>query len=108
MAERHTEPGDLFTFEERWIKMQERFNEVLPSMPIYTNIYFDFHTDWLQNYYPNAEYSWPMAIMYAFYAEPEPQPEEEEILAEGDEFAEGEEVFFDDGDSGGGEVFFDD
>lgn len=105
---RHTEPGDLFTFEERWIKMQERFNEVLPSMPIYTNIYFDFHTDWLQNYYPNAEYSWPMAIMYAFYAEPEPQPEEEEILAEGDEFAEGEEVFFDDGDSGGGEVFFDD
>lgn len=116
---RHTEPGDLYNFEERWIRMQERFNEVLPSMPIYTNIYFDFHTNWLQNYYPNAEYSWPMAIMYAFYAEPEPERPEDEVLTEDEEFADdtfvdgGEEIFFDDGGEevftgDGGEVFFGD
>lgn len=100
---RHTDPGDLFTFEERWIKMQERYNEVLPTMPIYTNIYFDFHTDWLQNYFPNAEYSWPMAILYAFYAEPEEPEEEEEEFGGGDEFFDDGEESFEDG----GEFFED-
>ena len=67
---RATEPGDLLTFLRRWQKMQERFNELLPTMPIYSNIYFDFHTDRLQNYYANAEYSWPVAILYAYLGEP--------------------------------------
>ena len=67
---RSTEPGDMLTFEQRWLKMQERYNEILPTMPIYGNVYFDFHSDWLQNYRPNAEYSWPVAILYAFYGEP--------------------------------------
>ena len=82
---RSTEPGDLLTFEQRWLKMQERYNEILPTMPIYGNVYFDFHTDWLQNYRPNAEYSWPVAILYAFYGEPIVE-EEEEDLEEEDEF----------------------
>ncbi len=78
---RSTEPGDLLTFVQRWISMQERYNEILPTMPIYSNVYFDFHTDWLQNYYPNAEYSWPVALLYAFYGEPpvEAEPAAEEI-----------------------------
>ena len=63
---RSTEPGDLLTFEQRWLAMQQRYNEILPTMPIYGNNYFDFHTDRLQNYYPNAEYSWPAALLYAF------------------------------------------
>ena len=98
---RHTEPGDLLTFEERWVRMQERYNEVLPTMPIYTNIYFDFHTDWLQNYYPNAEYSWPAAILYAFYdlpwIEAEEVLDEDGMLLDGDIMLEDGE-FFDDGD----------
>ena len=66
---RITEPGDLDTFLKRWIRMQERFNEVLPTMPIYSNIYYDFHTSRLQNYHADAEYSWPVAILYAYYGE---------------------------------------
>lgn len=80
---RKTEPGELLTFLERWIRMQERYNEVLPSMPIYSNIYFDFHTDRLQNYYPNAEYSWPMAILNAFYGEPAAEEEPEPVNGNG-------------------------
>ncbi len=85
---RSTEPGDLLTFEQRWLEMQKRYNEILPTMPIYGNVYFDFHTDWLQNYRPNAEYSWPVAILYAFYGEP--VAEEEELSDLTDE----EDLFF--------------
>ena len=83
---RRTQPGDLLTFLQRWLKMQERFNEILPTMPIYSNIYFDFHTAELQNYHANAEYSWPVAILYSYLGEPMELPGAEE----GDEF-------FDDG-----------
>ena len=86
-----TEPGDLLTYEQRWLAFQQRFNEVLPTMPIYSNIYFDFHTDWLHNYYPNAEFNWPVALIYSYVAEPE--VEEEEPTEEGEETEDGD-VFF--------------
>ena len=85
---RSTTPGDALTFVNRWIEMQQRYNELLPTMPIYSNVYFDFHTDWLQNYYPNAEYSWPVAILYAFYGEPVVEEVDDEIDSDM------EEVFF--------------
>ncbi|MEG1194582.1 MAG: ABC transporter substrate-binding protein [Clostridia bacterium] len=71
-----TEPMDFLGYEKKWLNFQKRFNELLPTMPIYTNIYFDFHTDWLQNYSPNSQYSWPVAILYAYYAEPAAPPEQ--------------------------------
>ena len=63
---RSTAPGDLLTFEQHWLAMQVRYNELLPTMPIYSNVYFDFHTDRLQNYQPSEASSWPSAILYAF------------------------------------------
>lgn len=65
-----TEPKDYLAFEKNWLAFQERFNEVLPTLPLYSNVYFDFHTDWLQNYAPNNYNSWPAAILYAYYAQP--------------------------------------
>jgi hypothetical protein len=54
-------------------------------MPIYSNIYYDFHTDWLQNYAPSAYYSWPVAILYAYYAEPVAAVEVPQEVIEGGE-----------------------
>ena len=68
---RVTYPGQYLTYEENWLAFIERFNQVLPTLPIYSNIYFDFFTEWLQNYEPGVYYSWPVAILYAYYAEPE-------------------------------------
>ena len=62
---RNTEPGDLLQFEKRWVKMQERINLVLPTLPIYSNYYYDFHIAELQNYNADFEYSWPVALLYA-------------------------------------------
>ena len=39
-------------------------------MPIYSNVYLDFHTNWLQNYYAGSEVNWPEAVLYAYIAEP--------------------------------------
>ena len=65
-----TAPMDFLTYEQNWLAFQERFNELLPTLPLYSNVYFDFHTDWLQNYAPNTYSGWPAAILYAYYAEP--------------------------------------
>ena len=70
-----TEPMDFLTYESNWVAFQERYNEVLPTLPLYSNVYFDFHTDWLQNYVPNTYSSWPATILYAFYAPPAAQDE---------------------------------
>lgn len=85
LAMRATEPGDYLTYEQKWLDFITRFNEVLPTMPIYSNIYYDFHTDWLQNYAPSAYYSWPVAILYAYYAEPVAAVEVPQEVIEGGE-----------------------
>ena len=61
-----TEPMDLLTYEKNWLAFQQRFNELLPTLPLYSNVYFDFHIDSLQNYQPNAYASWADAILYAY------------------------------------------
>lgn len=68
-----TEPMDLVGYMHRWIAFQQRYNELLPTLPIYSNVYFDFHTDRLQNYYINTYTGWPSAILYAYLDDPAAQ-----------------------------------
>lgn len=74
-----TEPLDVLTFEQRWIKFQERFNELLPTIPLYSNMYFDFFFDSLHGYDPDAEANWPRAILHSWIAEPDRTEGEFEI-----------------------------
>ena len=76
-AMRHTEPGDVLTYMQTWIRFQERFNETLPMLPVYSNIYFDFHTPYLRNYNAASSSSWAEAIVGAYLSEEEPEPEAE-------------------------------
>lgn len=66
---RETEPGDDEAYTERWLAVVKRFSDVLPTLPIYSNIYYDFFTSDLMGYQPNAHWSWPSAIIYAYFAE---------------------------------------
>ncbi len=77
---RKTEPGDLYTYVEKWIEFQERYNEVLPTIPVYSNIYFDFFSPMLQNYYITGQVTWSQAILLAYWGE----AEEEAFGADGD------------------------
>ena len=73
---RTTEPGDALTYMQNWIHFQERFNEVLPMIPVYSNIYFDFYTHVLRNYNIAANTTWGQAIVPAYMSDIEPELEE--------------------------------
>jgi hypothetical protein len=83
---RRTEPGDVFEYVSKWVAFQERYNEVLPTIPIYSNIYFDFFNQYLQNYYITGQVTWSQAILPSYFAleSYETVPEEETTEEEGE------------------------
>lgn len=68
----HTQPGEILEYCKKWIRFQERFNETLPMLPVYANVYFDFYTGLLRDYDIEANVSWGQAILGAYLS-----PEEE-------------------------------
>ena len=70
---RKTDPADVYGYVSKWITFQERYNEVLPAIPIYSNIYFDFYTPYLRNYNITAHVTWSQAILEAWLGD---EPEE--------------------------------
>ena len=91
---RKTEPGDVYSYVSKWISFQERYNEVLPAIPLYSNIYFDFYTSQLQNYVITAHVTWTQAILEAYFGEDAVEDEAE--MEEGAEEDDGEAFSFDD------------
>ena len=79
---RKTEPGAVYEYVTKWIKFQERYNEVLPCIPIYSNIYFDFFTGMLQNYHITAHVTWTQAILESYFGEPAEQEAGEDDFGE--------------------------
>ena len=90
---RRTEPENTLEYCQKWVAFQERFAEVLPAIPIYSNVYFDFYTDTLHDYNVSAQLTWAQAIVGAYLGDadvPEGTPVEPEMeLLEPD--VEGEE-----------------
>jgi ABC-type transport system substrate-binding protein len=73
---RRTDPMDVFGYVSKWVSFQERYNEVLPTIPVYSNIYYDFYTDQLQNYFITGQVTWSQAILLAYFGDPSQLPEE--------------------------------
>ncbi len=71
---RRTEPNDRDSYQEKWLAFQRYWVKVLPTAPLYTNIYFDFYRTDLQQYRPNSNWSWGNAILYAYLGEPQADP----------------------------------
>lgn len=63
---RETEPGDLLGYVQKWYAFQQYWNEKLPMLPLYSNVYFDFFIPELQGYLPSSQMSWATAILYAY------------------------------------------
>ena len=82
-----TEPGDLLSYVKKWIAFLERFAETEPMIPVYSNVYYDFYPDVLQEYIINSNITWSAAIVPAYLSDPPEEPEEEaeEGLEEGTE-----------------------
>ncbi len=87
---RRTEPGDMLTYMKKWVAFEERFQEVVPCIPVYSNVYFDFYPRVLQNYNISSSVSWGQAIVDAWLGDP---PALMESGVEGaEELADGEVV----------------
>ena len=80
-----TEPGDLLTYVKKWVAFLERFAETEPMIPVYSNVYYDFYPDVLQEYIITTNITWSEAIVPAYLSDPPEEPEEEveEGLEEG-------------------------
>ena len=65
VAMRQTEPGDLLGYCRNWLAFQQRWVEVLPAIPVYSNTYYDFYTASLKDYNIAANTSWAQAIVSA-------------------------------------------
>ncbi len=88
VAMRRTEPEKVLEYCQEWIAFEERFAEVLPVIPVYSNVYFDFYPKVLHNYNISSHVSWGQAIVEAYLSdvadEPETEAETELELAEGE------------------------
>ena len=87
VAMRHTESGEILTYVKHWMEFQTRFSEVLPMIPLYSNVYFDFYPRVLHNYNITTNVSWANAIVGSYMDDVE-FLEDEEVL-EGDLLEEG-------------------
>jgi ABC-type transport system substrate-binding protein len=100
-----TEPQDVLGFMKKWIHFQEEFSDMLPIIPVYSNIYFDFYISQLQNYDILPKVTWGDAIVGATLGPVgAPEGEEDEYELEDD----GDFEFEDEDELGEGEFFFDD
>ena len=68
-----TDPGDLLTYCQKWVKFLQVFAEDVPMIPVYSNVYFDYYPDVLQNYEIASNITWSQAIVPSYLSDP---PEE--------------------------------
>ena len=59
------EPGDDKAFLEVWKDFVKRWNEVLPELPLSSNIYITVFPDWLEGYNEYTYWDFDKAILYA-------------------------------------------
>ena len=48
-----------------WQKFMDRWNELLPDVPLYSNIYYTVFPDWLQGYDQSSYWDFSQAVLYA-------------------------------------------
>lgn len=62
-------PEDRDGFVEDWVEFIVHWNDLLPSLPLYSNVLHDFHTDSLQNWNMSSLVRVDQAIRYAYIAD---------------------------------------
>jgi peptide/nickel transport system substrate-binding protein len=63
------DPSDKTTFESKFVSFIERWNYLLPDLPLYSNTYHDFYNAKLKNYNPNGIWDMSYALMKAYVEE---------------------------------------
>ena len=77
-----TDPNDIAGFMRKWVALQKKISETLPLLPVYSNVYYDYYPDVLQDYAINSYITWSEAIVPAYLSDPPEAAEEEETEEE--------------------------
>lgn len=66
VAMNQTEEGDDEAYGANWVKFMQKWNDLMPEIPLYSNDYHDFYTTRLHDYEEDG-YNWEVsvAILYA-------------------------------------------
>ena len=72
-AMRRVSGDDIDTYFAQWLVFQQRWHEMMPTAPIYSNVYYDVFIPQLQNYAPAAQSGFGTAILYATFQTAEQQ-----------------------------------
>ena len=54
---------------DMFCQLMARWNELMPALPLYSNIYVSVYPDWLENYEQDSFWSFQQAVLYATIAE---------------------------------------
>ena len=65
------DPSDTDTYLDLWQKFIIRWNQLLPEVPLYSNVYYTVYPDWLQGYEQSSMWEFNQAILYASVANAE-------------------------------------
>ncbi len=63
------DPEDRDGFKEKFVSFIVRWNELLPDIPLYSNIYHDFYNDKLKDFNPNPLVRVDKALLYSYVTE---------------------------------------
>lgn len=63
------DPEDTDEYKANFVKFVTRWNELLPDLPLYSNLYHDFFNDKLKNYDKNSLIRVDAALLYAYVEE---------------------------------------
>ena len=63
------ESDDVETYMILWQKYIQRWNDLMPQVPLYSNVYVTMYPDWLENYDQDSFWDFNQAIVYATVAE---------------------------------------
>ncbi len=64
LALRDTKPGHYREYCAKWLKFQDKWADLLPAVPLYSNVYFDFYANRLRDYNISSFASWALAMPY--------------------------------------------
>lgn len=64
---RETDQSDTETYAKKWVAFQQRWNEILPDIPLYSDVYHDFYSTKLRGYgNVDSFWSWTQQILYCW------------------------------------------
>ena len=63
------EPGDKESYAQYWFDFIVHWNELLPEIPLYSNIYHDVYNDKLQNWDVDGFWDLSYGLLYAWVEE---------------------------------------